>query len=170
MTLPPPNIDTKKWQSTEPSCNSFYSFWYPFPEHWMISYTLNHIYFHSFYLLSRYIYIYLFRHISSQSAVFSGLNFNFFDAANFSVCFLLAIYRAICLQLWFEGTLQFFFSLLLSVLSYISELKMSVYITTCVHFALRHSILLMKMPVKTSRWINCFHRDEVWILEQLGVD
>jgi len=84
--------------------------------------------------------------------------------------FSLTIYRAICLHLWLEETLQFFFSLLPSTPSYISELKVSVYITTCVPFVLRHSILLMKIRVKISRPVNGFHRDEVWILEQLGVD
>lgn len=141
------NEGINTWQNAEPSSNSFCSFWYLFPEHWMVSYTPNHIYFHFLHLLSSYICLLL--HIRWQSGVFSGSNFNFiFYAANCSDCFLLAIYRAICLQLWLGETLQFFFPLLLSAPSYISELKVSVCITTCIPFALRHSIF----AVENSRW------------------
>jgi hypothetical protein len=77
---------------------------------WKLNCSLysNHIYLYFLHLLSSYIYIYLLHHIRWKSAMFSGLKFNLFDAENFSVCFLLAIYRAICLQLWLEKTLQIF--------------------------------------------------------------
>jgi len=59
---------------------------------------------------------------------------------------------------------------LLTSPSYIPELKVSGHITTCVPFALRYSILLMRIRVENSRVIYGVYRDEVWILEQLFVD
>ena len=140
FTFPLPNAGTNKRKNTEHSSNPFRSLWFLFP------WTLNgFLYAKSHLLLFPLPFVKLY--ISSPShqvgiCCFLRLKLQFFflDAANFSVCFLLAIYRAICLQSWLEETLQFFFSLLLSAPSYISEMKVFVCITSFVLFALRHNI------------------------------
>ena len=138
--------------------------------------TLNGFLYAKSYLLSfsapivkLYIVVYIYIYTSSPSHQFAvwcvfRLKVQFcFDAANFSVCFLLAIYRAICLQLWLEETFQFFFF----VFAYFSLLYTWTEGVWPYYHVRSFCITLQHFTDENSRWKLTCH---IWRLSWWSVD